>query len=403
MTAQCQALFDPSSRIVKSAWHVVLVVVVGLCGGLPPRISAAAGDATPGAPPPSATELNNRGVNEAQAGRFEEGILWLRQALVASPGDDTARANLSGVLTDWAHQLNGLGRVDEAVAALQEAVHHDPQNGAALVALGDLLYLRRSQMDAAIQSWRQARGKVPDAVWQAVATRIAQAQQDALIERGFVAHRTAHFDIRLQQASEADVTTLERTLESAYERLAQELGARPPRLTVIIYTDRDLRRASNQRDWALGFYDGRIRMRIDELRQEDLEDLAAHELAHAFLCHVHPGRLPTWVHEGYAQRQERSRPPHPEVARLEEGIRARTLWVPLKWLDRRFEQPSGSEDIARAYVEARVAVNELVERFGFERFQAFLARLSDGLSVAEAYERAFAPSRWSRADHGVFD
>ena len=373
-----------------------------LACALLPRLAASDDPAASGAPA-QATDLNNQAVAEAQAGRFEEGVRLLRQALALNPNDATARTNLSGILTDWAGRLDGRGRVDEAIAALRDAVQLDPANGMALVHLGDLLYLRRSRMEEAVQAWRLAHGKVPDPVWQAVATRITQAQRDQLIERGYAARQTAHFDIRFQQANEADVSMLERVLETAYARLAEELGTSPSRLTVIIYTDRDLRRTYYQRDWALGFYDGRIRLRLEELSQADVADMAAHELAHAFLQHAYPGPLPTWVHEGYAQRQERERSLPPEIARLEQGIQARTQWIPLKWLDRHFEQPTGREDVARAYLEAHLAVDELIRRFGMKPFVAFLAQLSTGAGVEPAYDLAFAPSRWARADHGVFE
>ena len=78
-----------------------------------------------------------------------------------------------------------------------------------------------------------------------------------------------------------------------------------------------------------------------------------------------------------------------------------TLWVPLKWLDRRFTHPSGREDVARAYVESRMVVTELVKRHSFETFKAFLELLAQGIPVDAAYDRAFTPSRWSRTDQSI--
>ncbi len=377
----------------------LVVVACCFCG----LIRSAASEAPQGAQSLNATDLNNRGIMEAQAGRFKEGAALLRHALSLDPTDALTRKNLSGVLTDWAAQLGQQGKVDDAIAALQEAVGHNPDNGLALVRLGDLFYLKRSDMASAILYWQRAHGKISAVMWQAVANRITQAQRDQLIERGFTARQTAHFDIRFEHSRTVDLEALEHVLEGAYEHLAQQLGRTLPRVTVIVYTEQDLRRVYNQRDWALGLYDGRIRLRLDELTQEYLEDMVTHELAHAFLHYGYGDRLPIWVHEGYAQLQERAHERNEEARRIEQGMTSRTLWIPLKWLDRHFEQPSGADDIVRAYVEARLVVDELVKRYGMDHFLLFLEHIAQGASVDVAYEEAFAPSRWSRADQGVFE
>jgi tetratricopeptide (TPR) repeat protein len=373
---------------------------VGLAGVAP---APAVGDEPPASADATATDLNNRGVLAAQGGRFEEGVSLLRQAIERAPKDLTVRRNLSGILTDWAPQLERQGKIDDALRVLEQASRLDPTNGIAFARLGDLLYLRRGEMAQAIEAWRQAHRHVAAAARQAIANRITQAQRDALIERGFVGHQTAHFDIRVEHARRAEVSTLERLLETCYEQLSRALGQGPARLAVIVYAERDLRRVYNQRDWAIGFYDGRIRFRLDDIAEPYLADVLAHELAHAFLHHLYGDGLPVWVHEGYAQLQEREHPRNPEETRIEEGVKARTLWVPLKWLDRRFVQPSGTDDLARAYVQARLVVGELVARHGGEPFRAFLAQLSRGTAVEVAYDHAFAPSRWSRADQGLLD
>lgn len=364
-----------------------------------------ANDVNPPSPSqPPASELNNRGVTAARDGRFEEGVALLRQALAMEPGDPLTRKNLSGVLTDWGRQLQRQGHIDRAVPTLQEAIEYDPHNGMAPLVLGDLLYLNRSEMAAAVQLWKRAHGKIPEAVWPSVANRIAQAERDQLFEHDVSIRRTAHGEIRFQHANTEDLDALEQAFEAAYAKLVEQLGAGPPRLTVIVYSASDLRRVySLQRDWALGFYDGRIRLTLQELGRVHLDDIVAHELAHAFLHYTYGDRLPIWVHEGYAQLQERVQVRRGEAARIEAGLQARALWIPLKWLDRHFQQPSGDEDVARAYLQARLATQELITRYGTARFLSFLGKLSSGMRIEQAYDEVFAPARWARADHGIFD
>jgi len=368
------------------------------------------------------TDLNNRGITEAQAGRFEQGAGYLREALQRDPSDRLIRRNLSGILTDWAGQLIQQNEASRAEPLLEEAVELNGENGLALVRLGDLAYQARSQFERAVTLWTRAHGHIPDAAWPAVANRISQAQRDQLVERTFVSERTAHFEMRLPRRDPAAIDTLRTVLEREYEELAFEFGTEPSAISVIIYPEHELRRLYNQRDWTIGFYDGRLRLRATELHHPHFRVLVAHELAHAFLHRVYGARMPLWVHEGYAQWRERlaerTPPPEdrpggrvrrpegprtPQETQLERRVRDRTAWVPLKWLDRHFTQPTGTEDIQRAYVQARVVVEELARRHGIPSWHAFCRRLSEGASIEKAYDEVFSPSQWSRLDQGIFD
>jgi tetratricopeptide (TPR) repeat protein len=317
------------------------------------------------------------------------------------PAVGKIRKNLSGMLADWAALREQAGETDQAERLLREATTHDPTNGMAFVRLGDLAYFRRSRFAEAIGYWKQAYGKIPSEEWPGVAERISQAQRDQAIERGFVSAKTAHFDIRIQE-HHVNVDALGPMLEEAHARLTQALGFGPSTITVIVYTARDLQRTYNQRDWAMGFYDGRLRMLWDEIGAAMAKPLIAHELTHAFLHEAYGPALPIWVHEGLAQYEEGLRPASESEIRAEEGVLAGTQWIPLKWLDRRFRQPADRDDVLRAYVQARLVVGALVSRHGMDRFKQFLDALSRGTLIEAAYNAAFAPAQWSHTDRPIF-
>ena len=352
---------------------------------------------------PSAAELNNQGVRAAQDGQFATGVDYLRRAVTADPNDPLLRTNLSGVLTEWAGRLEHTGEVDQAERLLQEALQHEPANGRAFALLGDIAYFRRSDFAKAVDYWKRAYATLPAEEQRMAADRIAQAQRDQTIEHGFASKRTAHFEIRLARQQGIDLEALERLLEEAYARLMNGLGSGPSTITVIVYSRQDLRRTYNQRDWALGFYDGRLRLAWNEVASALAPSLIAHELTHAFLRHAYAGGLPIWVHEGLAQVEEGARPMAEQERRWEEGVRSGSSWVPVKWLDRRFTHPSNTEDVARAYVEARLIVARLIERHGMGQFTAFLKQLSDGAAIEATYDAAFAPDRWARTDAPIFE
>lgn len=377
-------------RVPSAGWGVGLAVALLL-----PVLPSAAEDPT---------ELNNRGVRQAQAGRFQEAVGLLRQSLELVPTDLQAKKNLSGVLTEWAVQLQEKGHMEQARSALEEAYTHDPTNARTLLLLGDLIYVTQDDLSKAVVLWKDALPQVPSAYRQGVLDRISQAQRDLAIEKGFQPVRTAHFQIRFERSQDPGATDLlARVLEEEYSRLRKELGLAPFRLAVIVYAEGSFKRIAGRQEWTFGLYDGRIRLRLEDMETDRMAPILSHELAHAFLKEMFGPRVPVWVHEGFAQAHE---PPHemtPRERDLLQGVTSGTAWVPLKWLDRRFQQPSNLGDVERAYAQSKWVVSKLIGRFGMPKFRQFLNGLKSGKPVDQAFERAFKPLSWGRADQGNLD
>jgi hypothetical protein len=193
-------------------------------------------------------------------------------------------------------------------------------------------------------------------------------------------------------------------LEEEYARLSKAVGRTPSGFNVIVYTQRDFERVAGRMDWAVGIYDGRIRLRADDVEEKWMRNTIAHELAHAFLSESYGPQIPSWVHEGFAQVQEPLEYlPGARQEQILERLETRTGWVPLAWLDQRFKQPSSNEDLERAYLEARKVIRFLVDQYGMEVFQGFLRKLAAGQAIEQAFDRSFAPSRWSRVNQGNFE
>lgn len=376
--------------------RVVFVVTCLLCAGISPA-------AAEPAPEAATTELNNQGVKAAQAKRFEESAQLLRQGLAINPADAALRKNLAGVLVDWARQEVAHGRWSPAVPLLEEAVKLQPELGPAWALLGNLYYVTRPDFSAAIQAWTQAHRLAPAAEAQTLAAQIAQAERDLRIERAFAGHETTHFVLRADQGIEAGkLEYLAQLLEQAYGQLQQTFAApMPARVTVLLYDGGDYRRIAGRKDWSLGLYDGRIRLRMDELSADQLPAVVAHELTHAYLASLYGPGLPAWVQEGLAQMQEPPQPLTPRQIQVREALLARTDWVPLSWLRQRFERPGHAEDVERAYMESRLVMEALIAQQGWAQVQAWLSALSRGEALPAAFERAFPGRRWARIEQGA--
>ena len=309
------------------------------------------------------------------------------------------------MLTDWAGQLEQQGQTSQAMAALQEAVERDATNGHALIHLGDLSYTTQGEFAKAIECWKRAYGHVSSAEWEAVSQRVAQAERDGMIERTFSTLQTDHFAMRFEGSGQAGAVAsgLGTALEEAYARLSSSMNTRPPRLTVIVYTNQDFRRMAGRRDWAVGLYDGRIRLRLDEIGTAPAPQIIAHELAHAFLAHACGPRIPLWIHEGFAQSQEPEAPLSDEQQRLRTQITSGNSWVPLKWLDHHFQQPTDLNDLERAYMQARVVMAFLIMRQGMGHVLDFITRVGKGTTVPLAFDQTLAPLQWAKIDQGILE
>ena len=346
----------------------------------------------------SGTDLNNQGVIAAQKGDFEQAAVLLQQAHSLDSADELISKNLSGVLTDWAIRLDAEGQWKKAAELLERAVAADEQNGKAKVLLAEITYVTGGDLARSVSLWKSSFNEISAAQWVGVSQRIAQAERDLAIERGFTGWKTGHFQVYFEEGTDPGAAApLRLILEREFQRLREALEGDPPPFTVLVYAPDSFQRVMGRKDWALGLYDGRIRVRLEDLGTDRIERILAHELAHAYLAQVYGPRLPIWIHEGFAQFQERGSDPERE----EET--ERDSWVPLQWLDRKFQQPSGHEDITRAYSQSRQAVEFMIHQGGPEKFRRFLRKVGSGQAVEAAFDETFAPLRWPQLDQGILD
>jgi tetratricopeptide (TPR) repeat protein len=96
----------------------------------------------------AAGDLHQRGLAAASVGRFEEAVALLAQAVAASPGE-------RAVLTNLGLALSRLGRNAEAVEAYRAALALDPRHAGTLAKLGRVL-AQSGQFHEAIDSLERA-------------------------------------------------------------------------------------------------------------------------------------------------------------------------------------------------------------------------------------------------------
>lgn len=330
-------------------------------------------------------------------------IETLRKAVQSDPASRSARRNLSAALTEYSRQppVSRDGR--ERLSLLREAVNADAENGPAWMEIGDLLYLGQSDFNGALEAWKKALPLAPPDYRRPLVDRISRAETDLRLERTHQSLDSARFQIRYAPGfNPEEAARILAYVEARYGELSASLGIQPRPLTLIIYPDGAFNRVTGGHETVLGLYDGRIRIGEKEIGGPLEGVILSHELAHAFLQHAYGNQLPVWIQEGFAQAWEPPRAFSEDEKAQEAALRDGTGWVPLKWLDRRFLQPSSEEDVSKAYLQARQAVAALIERSGGQEFKAFLERLSRGEELKPAFEKSFKGVSWNSAEHGRF-
>lgn len=347
--------------------------------------------------PREALALQNAGVAAANRGDLEVALERLEEARRLAPDHETVGANLAEVLLALGARRREGGDLEEAVRLLDRAARIRPDDARIRALLGRTLY-DLDEYAAAAEHLRRAVALEPDT---RLAEALARAETDAEVVLGGLVFPHPRFRLvapaDLFAVAQGILPEIERALDAA-ERVAGRPARRP--VSVLLYPAGSFPR-SGAPDWAGGFYDGKVRLRVGEpLDPEALRRTAAHEFAHAILEQAAPGRFPIFLHEGIAilAAVEARDPFAPLVPSAAAGIARRAAdegrWIPIEDLEASFRLAADSAaaadgpDVALLYAEVEVLVRHLRDSYGPARLADVVASVSGGARPAEALENA---------------
>lgn len=373
------------------------------------------------APAPSAADRERAlAKNDEAVRRFGEGdpaaaLGLLREALLLLPDDATLRANAARCLIalgdahrtarrfaeaarDY-HEAGGLAPDDpagplreglalyeglrdrDAAAVLEPLVARWPDLGVAHDLLARTLY-RLGDNARAIRHWERALALEPENADARAA--LERARKEEGVEGDLVTDLgAAHFSIKYDGAQDVALGRLvARTLEGAYQSVGARLGRYPPHeVAVVIYPGRTFAATTGAHGWVAGLYDGKIRVPAQGLTQAppaEVQRVLTHEYAHALVRAVGGPRVPTWLHEGFAQVAEgRTR----DDAR--KGLTRAAAPGPAKMVES-FAAESDPARVRLLYGAACDLVHALLGRGGGPLFADLLDRLGKGEALEEA-------------------
>jgi hypothetical protein len=189
-------------------------------------------------------------------------------------------------------------------------------------------------------------------------------------------------------------TNLLQSLTMSASRVESLLGLTFQRpVNVRVFHARDFHRISRLPEWAMGSYDGKIRIKAEDLASGDqtLRNLLSHELAHALIGMHIDGELPAWLHEGLAQYCESTSDafggrPDLEFRRLVAVLRAGGIVLS----DRpTFRDITDHREAEEAYLLSRHFVNYLARIGGENSIHKLLDKLRGSASLEVAMKQVY--------------
>lgn len=210
------------------------------------------------------------------------------------------------------------------------------------------------------------------------------------VEMEFEAAASDHFVVSFPRAgpSSSAIGDVLSILEWARSEVADSIGIASLRIVpVVVYEGDQFQAATDKPHWALGIYDGKIRVAIEtyDARPEAFEIALAHEYVHA-LTHEYTGtRLPAWFREGLADTL------------AWQGVRGRGFDPPrfrtpgplLDYDDLRGDFTGLPADLAsRAYRQSHALVHNLVREADWGPIEDLLLELN--VDDALQFDTAFA-------------
>ena len=319
--------------------------------------------------------LEKQGWDALIEGRAHDAADAFRQALASDPKNPRLHLG-AGVAA-------ALERRDaDAKRAFEQALALDPNLAPARAQLGRLIY-RGGDLLGAIHTYEALLALAPDDK-QAIATLETWRRELDLNNRMRQAIGT-HFTVSFEGPEEAELAT--RALESldrAYWRIGGLLTIYPNApIAVVLYTNEQFRDITRSPAWAVGAYDGIIRVpmrgALDE--PEELDRVLAHEFTHALIRGLAPRGVPQWLNEGLATALESG-----NLSWAEKRVREAGGHVAIPSPKVPFARLTGG-DAQLAYAASALVARRMIEDGGGVAILNLLRDLGGGASFEAAFER----------------
>ena len=153
------------------------------------------------------------------------------------------------------------------------------------------------------------------------------------------------------------------------------------RVEVVLYSPEEFKAVTRLPAWAVGIYDGRIKVPLGGTVaiREELERVLEHELVHAIVAAIAGPTVPAWLNEGLATALE------PNGTEWAEEVSAGVIAAALSELPNAIPRSDAGGGSNAAYATSTRAVQRLLDRHGSAGVVGLLRRIGFGLPFPEAF------------------
>lgn len=287
-----------------------------------------------------------------------------------------ASARNAAALTGAGLAYYKLGRYREAIRSLEDALQTGEEEFVTRKFLA-MAYYKTDELEKSIRHAEHALAIREDSELQLLHKKLSS---ELRAQSNRVDEATLHFKVIFDGYEHGDMSrTVLGILEDAYRSLGRKMDHFPlESVTVVLYTRKEFFDVTRLPAFTAGAYDGKIRLPIkglEEQNQETLRHVLFHEYAHALVQSMTPN-APLWVNEGLAEYL------------APRGLERTGQVIPLASLERSF--PMDDQRLTTiAYMESFSAVSDLIEEYGIYRLREFLFSLGRGEDVDQAFSSSF--------------
>jgi tetratricopeptide (TPR) repeat protein len=322
--------------------------------------------------------------DRARAGSLSkvEPVLPRVQELPTS--EPSVRTAVARVLASVALASAKAGQSERSRQQARAALALDESPPEAYLALGEYQF-QNNDLAGALDTWEHGLRLNPGdgPLTRRLERGRAEAERLGSLDRVTSEHFVVSFDGR------ADVPGARACLEimeAAYRSVGALFQLYPDGpIPVVLYPDRTYEQEGHV-PWSAAVYTGKIRLPSAgaSTASPRFRGTLFHEYAHALFQRATSGLGgPAWLNEGFADIAKLQADPGPSL-RCTPDVH----YFPLKTLEAGFGRIGNHKQVHLGYLEARHAVEHILERHGQEGIRSLLAALSTGAPFPVAFERA---------------
>ena len=333
---------------------------------------------------------NNYGLECAGTGNFKTAIENLEYSMEYSPNSTSLSNNLYNALLQYADHSEKKKNYRKALRLGSDAIKLLPDLSPGYVFMGNIYY-NQDNFVKAMEYWDMALERDPEN--DGLNKRIEKLARESSIEEAFETKKKSYFRIRFDRELDSNyVGSISEILKEARNSVRKKFGFYSYEIVpVVVYADEQFQAATNQPHWTQGLYDGKIRLKSQDISRgnEILKKVLFHEYAHAIIYLKYGNNIPIWLHEGFAQFNE----PDQGISSMDIEFIAAYIKENGKFslgrLDGMFAEKFDQETIRVAYIQSKIFFIYLIDEYSTYKIKRLLKELEMGMDWQEALKKVY--------------